>query len=136
MVDELSELLIEMKQDNRNTKRQLGELDRVTGVQVKKDGTMKFIVKRYVVSVKNIAGTTLIWDNTALGLWDETNWAAPEDPLYWGNGTQGIWGTNQWSSGTVVSFVLGNAGAGILGTSHLGETPAAWVTFYDSGDLE
>ena len=136
MPDEFTEELIRLRETDRDTNRQLGALAKVTGIQVVKDGTMKLIVQRVIVNVKNIAGSTLIWDNVGLGNWDEYNWAAPDDPLYWGNVSQGIWGTNQWSSGTVVSFILGNSGAGILGASHLGETPAAWVTYYDSGDLE
>ena len=136
MPDEFTEELIRLRETDRDTNRQLGALAKVTGIQVVKDGTMKLIVKRVIVNVKNIAGSTLIWDNVGLGNWDEYNWAAPDDPLYWGNVSQGIWGTNQWSSGTVVSFILGNSGAGILGVSHLGETPAAWVVHYDSGDLE
>jgi len=136
MVDAFTEELIRQRESERDTKRQLGELDKVTGIQTKKQGIVKVIVKRYVISVKNIAGSTMIWDNIGLGVWDESNWAAPDNPLYWGNISQGIWGTNMWSSGTVVSFILGNPGAGILGSNRLGETPAEWEVFYDSGDLE
>ena len=136
MPDALTEELIRQRETARDTKRQLGELQKVTGIQTNASGVMKLFVKRYVISVKNIAGTTLIWDNVGLGNWDEYNWAAPEDPLYWGNSAQGIWGTNQWSSGTVISFILGNATAGLLGSAHLGSTPASWITYYDSGDLE
>lgn len=136
MPDAFTEELIRQRESERDTKRQLGELDKVTGIQIGKQGVVKTIVKRYIIYVRNIAGTTLIWDNVGLGNWDEYNWAAPDNPLYWGNSENGIWGTNMWSSGTVVSFVLGNSGAGILGVSHLGETPAAWVIYYDSGDLE
>jgi hypothetical protein len=136
MPDELTEELIRQREETRSIKRQLGELAKVTGIQTQRTGTIKVIVKRVQVNVKNIAGTTLIWDNIGLGNWDEYNWAAPDNPLYWSNVSQGIWGTNQWSSGTVVSFILGNSTAGILGSSRLGETPAAWVEHYDSGDLE
>lgn len=136
MPDELADYLISQAETARDTRRQLGELDKVTGIQTKRQGVVKVFVKRYVISVRNIAGTTLIWDNISLGNWDEYNWAAPDNPLYFGNPSQGVWGVNQWSSETIVSFILGNSGAGILGASMLGETPAAWVVYYDSGDLE
>jgi len=135
MPDELTEYLISQAELARDTRRQLGELAKVTGIQTKKTGLVKVVVKRYIISVRNIAGLTMVWDNEALGNWDQSNWAAPENPLYWGNVSQGVWGTNQWSSGTVVSFIIGNAGAGILGVGRLGQTAAEWQVFYDSGDL-
>lgn len=59
MPNELAEVLIETKEDARNTKRQLGELDKVTGVQVIKDDTIKFIVKRLVVNTREPTGFIL-----------------------------------------------------------------------------
>ncbi len=49
MPDALAEELIATREEARNTKRQLGELDRVTGIQVRKEGTIKLFVKQYIV---------------------------------------------------------------------------------------
>jgi len=115
MPDALAEELIKIRNDARNTKRQLGELDRVNGVQVKKSGVIKCIVKQYDIKTRNVSGDTMIW----------------------GNPTQGIWGTNKWNVNFDAAFILGHTKAAILGTSKLGlQSIPDWVTWYDSGDLE
>jgi hypothetical protein len=113
MPDELTEELIRLRETDRDTKRQLGELAKVTGIQTKKSGVIKLIVKRVVINTKSVAGETLIW----------------------GNSTFGIWGTNKWGSTAKSSFILGHPQAAILGTSPLGSQPSDWETYYDSGDL-
>ena len=114
MPDALTEELIRQREDARDTKRQLGELAKVTGIQTNASGTIKVFVKRVVVNTKNIAGDSLIW----------------------GNSTFGIWGTDKWGSVAQSGFVLGNSFAGILGTSKLGTQSSDWEEYYDSGDLE
>ena len=114
MPTELEEVLIDQAEKSRDTRRQLGELPRTTGIQVTKKGNIKLIVKRVEVKIKNIAGESMIWNNS----------------------TFGIWGTNKWGSTAQSSFILGNSLAGILGTSKLGSQSSDWEDYYDSGDLE
>ena len=59
MVDELAEYLINQKDDLKNTKRQLGELDKTIGVQVKKSDNVKVIVKRLKVYTREPTGFIL-----------------------------------------------------------------------------
>lgn len=114
MVDLLAEEIIRQREDTRDLKRQIGELDKVTGIQTSKQGIVKVIVKQYVISLRNIAGDSLIW----------------------GNSTFGVWGTNKWGNILNHSFILSNPGAAVLGTSKLGSQDSEWEVYYDSGDLE
>jgi len=113
MPDAYTEELIRQRESERDTKRQLGELDKVTGIQIGKQGVVKVVVKQYVISLRNVSGDSLIW----------------------GNPTFGIWGTNKWGSVAQASFILGSSTAGILGSSKLGSTVSDWEVYYDSGDL-
>jgi hypothetical protein len=54
MPDELTEELIRLRETDRDTKRQLGELAKVTGIQTKKSGVIKLIVKRVVINTRDI----------------------------------------------------------------------------------
>ena len=114
MPDELTDELIRLREKDRDTTRQLGELAKVTGIQNNKSGVIKIFVKQVVVNTKNIAGDSLIW----------------------GNSTFGIWGTDKWGSVAQAGFVLGNSFAGVIGTSKLGTQSSAWEEYYNSGDLE
>ena len=114
MPDEFTEELIRLRETDRDTKRQLGELAKVTGIQTTKQEILKVIVKRIEIKIKNIAGETMIWDNE----------------------TFGIWGSSKWGSTSEASFILGSSVAGILGSSPLGSQSSEWETYYDSGDLE
>ena len=54
MPDELAEVLINQRDGEKDVKRQLGELDRVTGVLVEKKGNIKIIVKQYIIKTRDV----------------------------------------------------------------------------------
>jgi hypothetical protein len=114
MPDDFTEELIRQREEARDLKRQLGDLDKVTGIQTNKQGVVKIIVKRYVISTRSISGDILIWGNPQFG----------------------IWGTNKWGNIAYSSFILGSPVAGLLGSSKLGSQLSDWEIYYDSGDLE
>ena len=64
-----------------------------------------------IVSTRNIAGDTLIWNNN----------------------TFGIWGTGKWGDEANVSFVLGNPLASILGTTEMGTQSSSFNIVYSGG---
>ena len=101
MPDELTELLIDQAEEIRDTKRQLGELAKVTGIQTIKSGTIKVFRKRWINYIKNISGDVLVWGN----------------PVY------GIWGSYKWGSTVDSSFILG---LGVLGLNTLGSQTSEW----------
>ena len=99
MPDELTDELIRLREKDRDTTRQLGELAKVTGIQNNKSGVIKIFVKRWITNYKSVAGEALIW----------------------GNSKYGFWGTGKWNPGvTGSSFILGNTTFGILGFAELG----------------
>jgi len=49
------------------------------------------------------------------------------ETLIWGNASFGIWGTGKWGGAAQTSFILGNSGAAILGTSPLGSLTSSEV---------
>jgi len=53
--------------------------------------------------------------------------------LIWGNSALGLFGVQKWVGSVVTSFVLGNAGAAILGTSTLGTNTGSWVLQWSGG---
>jgi hypothetical protein len=79
MPDELTEVLIDMKESDRDTKRQLGELDKTTGVQVKKSATLKCVRKELVIKDRDITGDIGIWGNTLTGVWGTFKWGESID---------------------------------------------------------
>jgi hypothetical protein len=109
MPDELTEYLISQAELARDTRRQLGELAKVTGIQTKKTGIVRVIRKRWIIKQKSVAGDALIWGNTSFG----------------------IWGTGKWNPGvTGSSFILGNSVFGILGQAQLGAQGVSdWETY-------
>jgi len=93
-----------------------------------------FAETKYLVRVisakldrKNIAGTTAIYGHPLFGIYGTGSYASGGG-MVWGSTTQGVWGTNKWGN-TIISFILGHAGAGVLGTATLGETVSDWVQF-------
>ena len=113
MPDAYTEELIRQRESERDTKRQLGELDKVTGIQIGKQGVVKVIRKRWVVNQRSVAGEGLIWGNTSFG----------------------IWGTGKWNPGvTGSSFILGNSVFGILGSAELGSSGVSDWEVYEVSD--
>lgn len=76
MPDALTEELIRQREDARDTKRQLGELAKVTGIQSNKSGTLKIIRKEYVINSRSVSGETLIWGNPSFGIWGTNKWGS------------------------------------------------------------
>jgi hypothetical protein len=89
----------EILEDKRDIKDQLGSLPEndIIGMWNYNE-TLELEEGASICKTQNIAGDSLIWNSD----------------LY------GIWGTSKWGSTIQTSFVLGNAGAAILGTSKLG----------------
>ena len=74
MPDELTDYLIQQAEDTRDLKRQLGELDKVTGIQIKKEDTVKIIVKQFVINKVPLTGNGLVWGNSGYGIWGTDKW--------------------------------------------------------------
>lgn len=77
-----------------------------------------------VIKVRSVSSNTLIWDNTALGYWDEQKWAA--NAGIWGNANEGVWGEAVWNIEYFQSFILGHATSGVIGVSTLGDERSSW----------
>jgi len=93
--------------------------DRVKRLEADKDNSdilQKYLTFPESVSVKSTPGRIRTRTRNIAG-----------DTMIYGNATFGIWGTAEWGSTPNTSFIFGNPGAAILGTSPLGDTSSEWV---------
>ena len=59
--------------------------------------------------------------------------------LIWGNETFGVWNSYEWTGIAQTTFILGNAGAALLGLSTLGDNLSEWEVLRvvpNSGNFE
>ena len=70
MPDEFTDELIRLRETDRDTKRQLGELAKVTGIQTTKQEILKVIVKRVIINKREINDSFVLGNsgNNILGV--------------------------------------------------------------------
>ena len=70
MPDEFTDELIRLRETDRDTKRQLGELAKVTGIQTTKQEILKVIVKRVINDKREINDSFVLGnpENNILGV--------------------------------------------------------------------
>jgi hypothetical protein len=116
----------QIQEDKRNIKDQLGQLpDKTTTGKWNYYETLNIEEQASIVKYRSIAGNNGIYGHPTYGIYGQNHYGSP-DGMIWGSTTFGIWGSAEWGP-IQESFILGNSGAGILGTSKLGTSDIEWI---------
>jgi len=116
-----------MSQTQQQTADEVGPGERVTPIFKILRESINLRQRPTIVKKRSISGNNAIYGHSTYGVYGQNYYGSP-DGMIWESTTFGIWGSAEWGPIQDV-FILGHAGAGILGTSKLGSTDIEWITY-------